>query len=82
MIQKNLTYLEREAKTVTPNKPDRSSDPDLTPVTQPKNTDGKEKDTDQGAPRVGSIIIRWHNSDGIGSDSDRYGKKWTVAHSA
>eukprot|EP00966_Prymnesium_polylepis_P167047 3861611-Prymnesium_polylepis.1 len=46
MIEKNLTYLEREAKTIE--KPDHDPNPALTPVTQSTNTTGKRNNADSG----------------------------------
>ena len=73
MISRGLTYLEREAKTIEVKQTKRSTqEQPLTPATQnsAENKGGKNK-TERGAPRVGDVIIRWHNSDGIGSDADR-----------
>ena len=71
MMEKNLSYEERDAKEAINGRQEKSetNHDSLTPITQPATP--QEKSGSAGAERVGDLIIRWHNSDGIGSDMDR-----------
>jgi hypothetical protein len=72
MISRGLSYLEREAKTIEMKQTKRTQGPPLTPATQNITDNNRKKSkSERGAPKVGDVTIRWHNSDGIGSDADR-----------